>query len=133
MILDYLRQPPERAVAVAPSYRSRGEAQLATMLDRHDIPFIYERPTHVYDRGRHRTWHPDFTLPSHGDLIVEYAGMLDDPDYVSGIRHKLRAYQANGLPALFVCPMDLEGPNWALRIVERIEDTFWRYGHEPKR
>ena len=56
-----------------PRYPSKGEAQVGGLLDRHGIPFFYEQPTLVYDRGRYRVWHPDFTLPGY-DLIVEYAG-----------------------------------------------------------
>jgi len=122
----YATRTDERPATVESSYRSRGEASVAAMLERHGIPFVYERPVVVYEAGRHRTWYPDFTLPLNGDLIVEYAGMLDDPAYASGIRRKLRTYQANGLPALFICPKDLEGPNWALRIVERIEQASWQ-------
>ena len=36
-------------------------------------------PLDILDRGRHRIWRPDFTLPHHGSLVVEYAGMPDIP------------------------------------------------------
>ena len=71
-----------------PPYRSRGEAQVGRMLDRYGIPFFYENPLILHDRGRYRIWHPDFMLPSYGNLVVEYAGMPDRPDYMAGIRHK---------------------------------------------
>jgi len=44
---------------------------------------IARYPTLVYDWGRYRTWHPDFTLPSYNGLIVEYAGMSDRPEYMN--------------------------------------------------
>ena len=103
-----------------PPYRSRGEAQVGRLLDRYGLPFVYEPATLVYDRGRQRTWHPDFLLPHYGGLIVEYAGMMDVPEYAAGIRHKRRAYVRNGLRALFVYPRDLRGPSWPERLVERI-------------
>lgn len=111
----------EAALArLEPPYRSRGEAQVGRLLDRYGIPFVYECPTQVYDRGRYRTWHPDFTLIAHGSVVVEYAGMMDDPAYAAGIRHKQRAYAANGIPAFFVYPADLTGPCWPEWLARRI-------------
>ena len=106
-----------------PPYMSRGEAQVGRLLDRHSVPFVYEQPTRVHDRGRCRIWRPDFTLPAHGGLIIEYAGMPDVPDYAAGIRHKQRAYHANGLPALFIYPRDLTGPNWPERVMRRVHEA----------
>jgi hypothetical protein len=79
------------------------------VLDRAQIPFLHEQPTLIYDRGRHRIWRPDFTLPTYGGLVVEYAGMMDVPDYAAGIEHKIAAYDANEIPAVFVYPEDLRG------------------------
>lgn len=103
-----------------PPYRSRGEARLGGMLDRYGIPFFYEHPLLVVSRGQHRLWHPDFTLPHHGGLIVEYAGMIDRPEYRDGIRYKQQVFSANGVPAIFLYPDDLYGPDWQQRIVERL-------------
>lgn len=103
-----------------PPYRSRGEAQVGRALERYGIPFVHEQPTPIYDRHRHRTWYPDFTLPTRNGLILEYAGMMDVPDYAAGIRHKRRAYAQNGLRVLFIYPRDLRGPSWPERLVERI-------------
>ena len=61
--------------------------------------FSTKLPTLVRYRNRYRLWRPDFTLPYHNDLIVEYAGMPDRPDYMEGIRHKQIAYRDNHLPA----------------------------------
>lgn len=103
-----------------PPYRSRGEARLGGMLDRYGIPFFYEHPLLVVSRGRYRLWHPDFTLPHHGGLIVEYAGMMDRADYRDGIRYKQHVYKANGAAAIFLYPDDLCGPDWQQRIVDRL-------------
>lgn len=103
-----------------PAYRSRGEAQVGRLLDRYGIPFVYERPTIVRDRGRDRVWHPDFTLPTYAGLIVEYAGMPDRPEYMRGVRYKRRAYAANRLRALFVYPADLRGRYWPQRLLGSI-------------
>ena len=116
-----------------PPYRSRGEAQVGRLLDRHGISFFYEMPTVIYDRGRFRVWHPDFRLPAYGNLIVEYAGMPDRPAYMDGVRHKQEAYRANGVPALFVYPRDLQGRSWPRQVVQRVEYVGRRarsYGRE---
>jgi len=90
------------------------------MLNRYGIPFVHEQPTTIYDRGRYRIWHPDFTLPTYGGLIVEYAGMPEVPDYARGIVHKREAYCRNGLKALFVYPDDLCGRWWPRVLYDRI-------------
>ena len=112
-----------RLAALEPAYRSRGEAQVGRLLDRYGIPFFYEQPLVILDSGRHRTWHPDYTLPTYGNMIVEYAGMPDVPEYVQGIRHKQQVYTANGIPVIFVYPRDLTGPAWPERLYDRIRET----------
>ena len=115
-----------RLATLEPPYRSKGEAQVGRLLDRYNIPFFYEQPTLSYDRGRYKIWHPDYTLPEQNGLIVEYAGMMDVPDYAAGIRHKREAYQANGIAALFVYPRDLEGPDWPSMLYGRITQAAER-------
>lgn len=116
----------DRLAPHEPPYRSRGETQVGRLLDRHGIPFVYEQPTVVRSRGEYRLWHPDFTLPDYDDLIVEYAGMPDVPEYASGIEHKRKTYAANGRRALFVYPQDLRGPDWPARLYRRI------MGYQPR-
>ena len=119
----------DRLGPLEPPYRSRGEAQVGRLLDRYGIPFFYEQPTLVYDRGRHRIWHPDFTLPTYDSLIVEYAGMMDIPSYATGIHHKVATYASNGMPALIVYPTDLRQRDWRERTIERISQaTSLPYG-----
>ena len=108
-------------------YRSRGEAQVGRLLDRYGIPFFYEQALLVYDRGQHRIWHPDFTLPTYNGLIIEYAGMPDIPEYMAGIRHKKHVYAANQIPAMFIYPDDLKVPQWPETILERITCESQRY------
>ena len=116
----------DRLAGQEPSYRSRGEAQVGRLLDRYGIPFFYEQPTLVVSRGRRRIWHPDFTLPTYDGLIVEYAGMPEIPEYMAGIRHKKRVYRANGLPAVFLYPKDLQGRRWPEHVIEKIEQGYRR-------
>ncbi len=114
----------DRLEAPEKPFRSRGEAQLGSLLKHYGIPFIYEQATLIYDRRSYRLWHPDFTLPNHRNLIVEYAGMMDVPDYRDGILYKQQVYAANGIPAVFVYPQDLYGRNWHQRVLDRIEQTY---------
>ena len=111
----------ERLRALEPPYRSRGEAKVGRLLDRYGIPFFYEMPLIVLDRGTHRRWHPDFTLPGYGGLLVEYAGMPDVPEYMAGIRYKRRVFEANGIQAVFLYPNDLTGSHWEDDALARIE------------
>jgi len=117
----------DRLAPHEPKYKSRGEAQVGRLFDRYGIPFSYELPHLVYDRGYYRIWRPDFTLPTYKGLIVEYAGMPDIPDYLAGIRHKQRTYRANNKPALFIYPDDLKGPYWPERVVNRINSVSAPY------
>lgn len=119
----------ERLRALEPPYRSRGEAQVGRLLDRYGIPFFYEMPLIVLDRATYRRWHPDFTLPAYGGLIVEYAGMPDVPDYMAGIRHKRRVFEANGIQAVFLYPEDLRGPRWEEEAIARIDAVGPRQGY----
>ena len=119
----------DRLGPLEPPYKSRGEAQVGRLLDRYGIPFFYEQAMLVHDRGEYRVWHPDFALPTYGGLIVEYAGMPDVPEYREGIRHKHHVYQANRIPAAFIYPGDLHGPQWQQRILHRLQ---YAAGHEPE-
>ena len=114
----------DRLDPLEPPYKSRGEAQIGRLLDRYGISFFYEQATIVLDRGRHRIWRPDFTLPTYAGIIVEYAGMPDLPEYLAGIRHKESTYAANEMPAVFVYPHDLQGPGWPERVVDQIEQAY---------
>ena len=116
----------DRLGELEPEYKSRGEAQVGRLLDRYGLPFFYEQPTLIRDRGRHRIWHPDFTLPEHSGMVIEYAGMPDVPDYAAGIAHKRDVYRRNGIAALFVYPSHLSGPRWPQRLIERVFRTSER-------
>ena len=114
----------EQLAKLKPPYKSRGEAQIGRLLDRYGIPFFYEQPLIVYDRGRYRIWHPDFTLPTLNGLIMEYAGMPDRPDYMVGINHKQKVYLDNAIRAMFVYPWDLTGPNWSEKLHKKLIEKF---------
>ena len=104
------------------SFRSRGEEQIARLLDRHRIRYLYEHPLAVMDRGKVRIWYPDFQLPRYG-MVIEYFGMERDSEYAAATRKKLRVYEANGVAALLLRSEDLKG-YWPRRILGLIEESL---------
>ena len=60
-----------------PEYKSRVERQIGEFLAERQIPFIYEKPTAVMDRGLLRIVYPDFSLQC--GLLIEYF-ILFDPE-----------------------------------------------------
>ncbi|AQT68734.1 endonuclease I [Anaerohalosphaera lusitana] len=103
------------------SYRSKGEQRIADYLSSQRIRFQYEPPTMVYDLNcKLRVWYPDFRLGGKNGLILEYAGIKNDPDYDRGIAKKKKLYRANGLEALFVYPEDIYRKNWRSNLGDKL-------------
>jgi hypothetical protein len=100
-------------------FRSMGETQVARLLDRVGVAYLYEHPLAVADEGKVRIWYPDFQLPGYG-ILIEYFGMKDRPDYEAGIRKKQAVYESNGLTALALRPESFSG-NWPERVLSEIE------------
>jgi hypothetical protein len=107
-----------------PPYQSRGEAQVGRLLDRYGIPFFYEKPLVTADASGRKCWYPDFTLPTYGNLVVEYAGMPDRPEYMARLQRKEAAYAASHVPSLILYPIDLTGRDWPARVIQRIEQAY---------
>lgn len=82
-------------------YKSRGEVQIARLLERNKIEYQYEHPVAVVDHGKTKIWHPDFSLPHYG-MIIEYFGMNGDSGYDERTRHKIEVYEENGIEGLFL-------------------------------
>lgn len=94
------------------------------------IPFAYEQPTTIYHAGRHAIWFPDFTLVDRDDLLIEYAGLIANPEYARRLAGKLDIYADNGRRCLVVTPADIQGPAWPRQLLERIIATS---GSHPAR
>lgn len=94
----------------ASPYRSRSEQIIADILENDDIRFGYEDALHVpreYAGSKSdRTWHPDFHLRDLG-VIVEYAGMPDDEEYMKGVERKKEVYDQMGATVIWLYPEDL--------------------------
>ena len=110
----------ERLDPLEPPYKSRGEVEIGRLLDRYGIPFFYEQPIVIQDRGKYELWRPDFTLPTCQGMIVEYASVSDSPEERNTIRHRQDTYARNGIPALFVHPEDVGRPLWEKDLIHRI-------------
>ena len=68
-------------------YKSYGESQIAGLLDRYGLPFIYEKPTAVMDEGQAADLVSRFQS-SHGP-IIEYIGVNGEVGYQKRTEHKL--------------------------------------------
>lgn len=102
------------------NYKSRGEEQIARLLDRNNIAYQYEYPLAIVDRGKIRIWFPDFRLPEHG-IIIEYFGMNGDSNYDKQTRHKIQTYKKEGIEGLFLTNDSFRG-DWPTKIMDQIKN-----------
>lgn len=117
MLNDHLQDPISRYHP----YRSHPEHQIAGLLDKYGLPFIYEKPTAVLDRGNVRLWYPDFTL-SYGP-VIEYFGVNGNEAYRQRTEHKLKVYEQNQIDVVSLYPRDLSG-RWQDRLLARIDQSI---------
>jgi len=83
--------------------QSEGEGLIADYLWDQGMPYIYDTPIQV--KGG---WiRPDFILPKHNNLIVEFKGMNTN-NYNFMFERKLRLLESAGLMALIIKPEDLQ-------------------------
>lgn len=101
------------------SFKSWGETQIARLLERNRIKYIYEQPTAVVDQGKTKIWYPDFTLSDYG-MIIEYFGVNGKTEYDNQARHKTQVYRTNGIEGLFLKSDCFKG-DWPSRIIGNIE------------
>lgn len=76
--------------------RSRGELIIAELLYQYGIPFRYDQIITLSDG---LTASPDFTFQDKNmkEFYLEYAGMMDDPDYVKSFLNKRNRYELSGI------------------------------------
>jgi len=108
----------------AQAYQSRAEREIADLLQRYQVPFLYEKPTAVVDAGKTKLWYPDFTL-EYG-LLIEYFGVHGDPSYAERMAHKLRVYEQNQYDVVAMGPADLAQPDWRDHLLHRISSVLDR-------
>ena len=100
-------------------YKSKGEEQIARLLDREGLAYNYEQPIALIDRGKTRIWYADFWLRDFG-LVIEYFGINGKKDYDEQAKHKMEVYKQNGIEGLFLKEDCLRG-DWPGRIMNQIE------------
>lgn len=101
---------------------SSGERKIEKVFDAYGIPFEYERPLLVKDKGKQRIWYPDFSLNTYG-VLVEYYGITKQPDYLRGIDYRLNVYKANHYDVVDMYPTSFQ-PGWEDRMLSRIENVL---------
>ena len=102
--------------------KSKGEVQIARLLERNGIAYQYEYPLALVDRGKTRIWYPDYRLPEYG-MIIEYFGVNGDSGYNERTRHKMEVYKQAGSEGLFLKKDSLAG-DWPNKIMAKIEASL---------
>lgn len=104
-----------------PHYEFAGQAKIGRMLDEYGIPFFYKQPTLICDNGRRKIWHPDFTLPTYNNLVIEYN---PSDDHTADASSKSDVYRRNGIAVLFLDQSDLAKPDWRQRLSDRLQELY---------
>ena len=104
-----------------PQYESKGQEMIARMLDQYGIPFFYKQATLICDKGRRKIWHPDFTLPTYNNAVIEY----NPNEHRASSKSDL--YRQNNVAALLLDRSDIVKPDWQQRLYDRLEEMY----HQP--
>ena len=88
-LLKYWRSFPLESMR-GESVKSWGEKAIADFLFEHDIPYLYEK---TFQWGDGSIYRPDFTIKD--SIVIEYFGLLGDPDYDAGSRAKRDFWKKN--------------------------------------
>lgn len=107
-----------------PEYEYADQAKIGQMLDQYGIPFFYKQATLISDNGRRTVWHPDFTLPTYNNVVIEY-NSNDHRTDSAGSKSDLASQ--NNIAALFLNRSDLAKPDWQQRLYDRLEEMY----HQP--
>ena len=101
--------------------RSKSEVLIANALNRHNIPYFYEKPLKIDGK----TIHPDFTvlnIRQRQEYIWEHFGMMSDQSYMDNAFFKIHRYMTNGyLPGKnFIFTTESESIRFGTRQIETI-------------
>ncbi len=92
----------DRLESLEPQYVSEAEQRIGQMLDGYGILFYYRQPRIVLTEKGYERWHPAFTLPYHNDMVIEYAGPMDDPLQRAQFMYREQVYRYNQILAIFL-------------------------------
>lgn len=95
------------------TYKSNGEKEIAEVLTKYNIDFVYEHPLLIKeqkdgDTEKLRIWYPDFWLPKYS-IVIEYWGMQGNKAYDEGKKAKLKAYKSLDIDCISVKPSTIKG------------------------
>ena len=102
--IDWQRYP--RLTLKGDSVKSRGEKVIADLLYSHGVDYTYEKALSIKGELFVR---PDFSI-THGSekpLLIEYLGLMGDPDYDASNDRKRTSLASAGYRTLELNPMDL--------------------------
>ena len=104
-----------------PQYQFAGQAKIGRILDEYGIPFFYKQATLICQNSHREIWHPDFTLPTYDNIVIEYgAGGRHIPDQAV----KSNVYRQNHIAAVFLNESDLARPDWQQRLYDRLQELY---------
>ncbi len=99
--LYFTSDQPEIITEKGEHVRSKSEKILADKYALLNIPYLYEKPVHLYDIG---TVHTDFTLLDINERTIvlhEHFGMMQNEEYREKAMHKIECYERSGyLPGI---------------------------------
>ena len=103
-----------------PAYELPEHRTIGHILDNYGIPFVYRQPTLIYEHGQRTIWRPDFTLPTHQNMVVDYLMPRNEPlrDY------KQYIYNINDILALLINNYDLMHPDRDASLHRKITQTY---------
>ena len=104
-----------------PQYESASQAEIGRMLDEYGILFFYKQATLIYQGGRRKIWHPDFTLPTFDNIVIEYNA---DAESIRDPAVKGDVYRQNNIAAIFLNKTDLARPDWRQRLYVRLQELY---------
>ena len=102
-----------------PQYESRGQEMIGQMLDEYHIAFYYKDPYLVWENGQRKVEHPDFTLPTYNNAVINYVSKHNQ-----ATERSTEVYRENWIAALFLDDDFLAKPNWQQRLYDELEKIF---------
>ena len=96
--------------------KSKGEKQIADLLNKYGIRYEYEKPLIVgWWIFKHKIANPDFYLLDY-DVYIEYWGLVDaDSDYKNTMKFKMKEYYDYGVKFISIYPNNMKNLDWILK------------------
>jgi len=111
--LEYYLSDPK------PQYESKGQEMIGRMLDKYGIAFYYKDPYLLWENGERKVKHPDFTLPTYNNAVINYIPKLNQ-----ATEQAKDIYRENWTAALFLDDDFLAKPDWQQRLYNELDKIF---------